>query len=217
MAEYRLILGSRNYSSWSMRGWLAMGLSGLPFEVENLPAGTPEFPDAVAAYPPARLVPILIAGSETVWDSLAIAETIAERAPDAPMWPSDTGLRALARSLCAEMRAGFPALREQMPMNIRAQAPGKGRGPGVQGDIDRVIALWKYARQHVTGEGPFLLGAYSLADVFYAPIAMRLRTYDVAPPDFAAAYIEALVRHPHVAEWIAMAKGESIVLPQYEL
>jgi glutathione S-transferase len=217
MAQYRLILGSRNYSSWSMRGWLTLRLSGLPFETEDLPAGTPEFPDAVAVYPPARLVPILIAGSATIWDSLAIAETDAERAHDVSMWPMDPGDRAVARSLCAEMHAGFPALREHMPMNIRAHTQGKGLGPGVQDDIDRVVELWRFAGRQATSEGPFLLGAYSLADVFHAPLAMRLRTYGVSLPDFAAAYIDALVAQPHVAEWVAMALDEEITLPQYEL
>ena len=217
MTEYRLIIGSCNYSSWSMRGWLILRQSGLPFETTYLPAGTADFPDAVAAYPPARLVPILVAGSNLVWDSPAIAETVAEWAPDAPLWPDNPDDRAVARSLCAEMPAGFPALREHMPMNIRARLPGKGQGPGVDADIERIAALWRFARSRVAGDGAFLLGAYGLADIFYAPVALRLRTYAPPLPDFAAAYIDALVGHPHVAEWIAAAKTETITLPQYEL
>ena len=217
MTDYRLIIGSRNYSSWSMRGWLILRLSGLPFDTTYLPAGTADFPDAVAAYPPARLVPILVAGSTLVWDSLAIAETVAERAPEPPFWPGDPGDRAVARSLCAEMHAGFSALREHMPMNIRARLPGKGRGPGVDADINRIVELWRFARRRVAGDGAFLFGAYGLADIFYAPVALRLRTYAPPLPDFAAAYIEALVGHPHVAEWIAGAETETITLAQYEL
>ena len=217
MTEFRLIIGSRNYSSWSMRGWLILRLSGLPFETTYLPAGTADFPDAVAAYPPALLVPILVAGSTLVWDLLEIAETVAERAPDVPLWPDDPDDRATARGLCAEMHAGFSALREHMPMNIRASLPGKGREPGVEADIDCVVTLWRYARQRVAGDGAFLFGAYGLADIFYAPVALRLRTYAPPLPDFAAAYIDALVGHPHVAEWIAAAETETITLAQYEL
>lgn len=217
MAEYRLILGSRNYSSWSMRGWLALRLSGLAFETVDLPSGTPDFGAAVADYSPARLVPILIADEAPVWDSLAIAETIAEQVPSVPLWPTDGEDRAAARSLCAEMHSGFAALRQHMPMNIRAHLPGKGRGPGVDADIARVIALWRYARERSVGDAPYLFGAYGLADIFFAPVALRLRTYDVALPDFATAYSDTLIAHPHVAEWIETARAETITLPQYEL
>ena len=118
----------------------------------------------------------MVAGSTLVWDSLAIAETVAERAPEPPFWPGDPGDRAVARSLCAEMHAGFSALREHMPMNIRARLPGKGRGPGVDADINRIVELWRFARRRVAGDGAFLFGAYGLADIFYAPVALRLRS-----------------------------------------
>lgn len=217
MSELRLIIGSCNYSTWSMRGWLTLRLSGLDFEVERLPAGTPDFPDAIGAYPPAQLVPVLCVGQQVVWDSLAIAERVAELAPSAPLWPHDEMKRAAARSLCAERHAGFSALRTHMPMNIRNHAPGKGAGPGVEADTRRVAGLWEWARKAHGDGGPFLLGAYGLADVFYAPVVMRFRTYGVELPPVAADYTATVERHPHVAEWIEMARRETQVLPQYEL
>lgn len=217
MSDLRLIIGYRNYSTWSMRGWLTLRLSGLDFDVELLPAGTTDFQAAIGAYPPAQLVPVLTIGSRVVWESYAIAETIAELAPSAPLWPKDNAARALARSLCAEMHAGFAALRTHMPMNIRASFPGKGRGTGVVGDIERVVALWRLARDTHGAGGPFLFGDYCLADVFYAPIVMRSRTYGVALPRFAADYADAIEAQPHVAEWISMAREETVTLPQYEM
>ena len=217
MSDLRLIIGYRNYSTWSMRGWLILRLSGLDFSVERVPAGTPDFPAAISAYPPAQLVPVLVDGDRTVWDSLAIAETVAELAPDAPLWPRDAAKRAAARSLCAEMHAGFAALRTHMPMNIRATYPGQGRGPGVEDDIARVTALWQWARDTHGTNGPYLLGDYCLADVFYAPIVMRFRTYAIDLPPSAADYADAVEQHPHVAEWVADAKAETESLPQYDL
>jgi len=192
MSDLRLIIGYRNYSTWSMRGWLMLRLSGLEFDVELLPAGTSAFQTAIGAYSPAQLVPVLTIGSRVNWESFAIAETIAELAPEAPLWPKDDAARATARSLCAEMHAGFAALRTHMPMNIRATFPGKGRGPGVDANIERVVALWRLARDAYGTHGPFLFGDYCLADVFYAPVAMRFRTYEVALPGFAADYVDAI-------------------------
>jgi len=217
MPELVLALGSANYSSWSLRGWLALTLSGLPFAVERLPAGTPAFAGAIAAWAPARLVPALRIDGRVVWDSLAIAETVAELAAAAPLWPSDAAARAAARGLCAEMHAGFAALREHMPMNIRARKPGKGQGPGVAEDIARIVDLWAHARDGFGAGGDFLFGAWSLADVFYAPVVLRFLTYEVALPDFAAAYRDAVAARPDVAAWCAEARAETLVLPQYEL
>lgn len=217
MSDLQLIIGSRNYSTWSMRGWLTLRLSELDFDVVQVPAGTPEFAGAISAYPPARLVPVLKIGARVIWDSLAIAETVAELAPDAPLWPRDNAARAVARSLCAEMHSGFGALRTHMPMNIRASYPGKGRGPGVEDDIERIVDLWRLAREEYGADGAFLFGAFSLADVFYAPVAMRFQTYDVSLPAFAVDYVKALERQPLVAEWIATARQETVVLPQYDL
>ncbi len=214
MSDLRLIIGYRNYSTWSMRGWLTLRLSGLDFDVELLPAGTSGFQAAIGAYPPAHLVPVLTIGSRVIWDSLAIAETVAELAP---LWPRDDAARAMARSLCAEMHSGLAALRTHMPMNIRAKYPGKGRGPGVDADVERVVALWRLARDTHGADGPFLFGDYCLADVFYAPVALRFRTYDVALPGFATDYVGAIEVQPDVAEWISMASEETETLPQYDM
>lgn len=217
MSDLKLIIGYRNYSTWSMRGWLTLRLSGLDFETVQVPAGTSDFEAAIAAYPPARLVPVLTIGTRVIWDSLAIAETVAELAPSVPMWPKDDAARAMARSLCAEMHSGFGALRTYMPMNIRASYPGQGRGPGVDADIARIVALWQLAREKHGSDGGYLLGAYSLADVFYAPVALRFRTYGVDLPPFAADYVNAIEAQPDVAQWIADARAETVTLPQYEL
>lgn len=176
-----------------------------------------DFEAAINAYPPARLVPVLTIGSRVIWDSLAIAETVAELAPSAPMWPKDDAARAMARSLCAEMHSGFGALRTYMPMNIRAKYPGQGRGPGVEEDIARVVSLWQMARETHGSGGQYLLGSYSLSDVFYAPVALRFRTYGVELPPFAANYVDTIEAQPDVAQWIADARAESVTLPQYEL
>ncbi|MEQ9331911.1 glutathione S-transferase [Thalassobaculum sp.] len=211
MDRYRLLIGNRNHSSWSLRGWLAMRLSGLPFEAEVVPLFRDDTAGKMVAFSdaPAR-VPVLRrngpAGDLVVWDSLAILEHAAERSPDAGLWPADPDRRAEARSVVAEMHSGFTALRTHMPMAIRERIDGRRDRPGVADDVARVFALWR--RCLARSGGPFLFGEWSAADIFFAPVTTRLRTYGVPVPDDLAAYTEAVLAHPHVREWEAEAVRE---------
>ncbi len=207
MDPYRLLIGNRNHSSWSLRGWLAMRLSGLPFETEVVPLFRDDTAGRMAAFSDApRLVPVLRRGDLVVWDSLAILEHAAERAPGAGLWPADPDKRAEARSVVAEMHSGFTALRTHMPMAIRERIDGRHDRPGVAADIARAFALWR--RCLGRHGGPFLFGEWSAADIFFTPVATRLRTYGVAVPGDLAPYCEALLAHPHMREWEAEAVRE---------
>ena len=163
-------------------------------------------------------MPILRHRERVIWDSLAIVEYLAEQRPEALLWPADPALRAHARSISAEMHAGFAALRRHMPMNLRKSLPGKGRGPGVAADIERVVAIWQDCRNRCGGAaGPFLLGAPGAVDAIYAPVATRLRTYGVALDPTAAAYVETIHAWPLFAEWRAAALDEPWVIAEDEV
>lgn len=206
-----LVIANKNYSSWSMRPWVLMRQAGIEFEEIQL-----KFDDSVRVvgierYSPAGKVPVLLVDGQAVWDTLAIAETLAELFPDQNLWPRDPVARRLARSACAEMHSGFQNLRERMPMNIRASLPGVGMNAAVQKDVDRIVALWRECRQQSgTGAGAALLfGDFSIADAFFAPAAMRFATHAVALPPDAAAYAAALRALPAVQDWMAGARRES--------
>ena len=177
---YTLYVGNKTYSSWSLRGWLAMRLSGAPFtEVMVALSSEGTLSPANLAFSPTARVPCLHDGATVVWDSLAIAEYLAERHPG--MWPVDPVTRAWARSICAEMHSGFSALRNEMTMCIRERVDVRPWSPALAADVDRVTAIWNEGRRRFGVEGPYLCGALSLADAFYAPVAFRFRTYGVAP------------------------------------
>lgn len=205
----KLVIGNKNYSSWSMRPWVLLRGAGIPFEEVQL-----WFDDAgriaeARRYSPAGQVPVLIVNDEPVWDSLAICETIAGMFPEKNLWPADARARQMARSICAEMHAGFRKLRVAMPMNIRASLPGKGMSADVQQDIDRIAALWSDCRARY-GEGkPLLFGHFTIADAFYAPVVMRFMTHAVALPPVAQAYADAVCALPAVQEWMAAARRET--------
>lgn len=208
-----LVIADKNYSSWSMRPWVLLRQSGIAFEEVQL-----RFNDAVKvvgieAYSPAGKVPVLLVDGQPVWDSLAIAETVAELHPDKQLWPADARARQVARSACAEMHSGFQNLRTRMPMNIRASLPGIGMNADVQQDVDRIVALWRQCRaaSGAPGDGPaggMLFGRFTIADAFFAPVAMRFTTHAVALPPDAAAYVAALRALPAVREWIAGARSQ---------
>ena len=162
MSDYRLVIGNKNYSSWSLRPWLAMKQSGIPFEEVRIPLYGPDSKRRLAEVSPSAKVPALVDGDVTVWDSLAICEYLAER--HAGMWPSDAKVRAVARSMSAEMHSGFTRLRDNMSMNIRKNYAGMGVGPGVQQDIARIFAMWTDSRNRFGAAGPFLCGRFSIAD-----------------------------------------------------
>lgn len=210
----KLIIGNYTYSSWSLRGWLAAKASGRDFELERILLGLPDTQARILAHSPSGRVPCLVDDDVVVWDSLAIAEYLAEEAPH--MWPRARAARAMARAVSAEMHSGFTALRTHMSMNIRKAWPGKGRTPEVEADIARIVALWTACRQRFGVGGPYLFGAWSIADMFYAPVAFRFVTYDVQPGGVAGDYLRALLAHPHVAEWRAAALREVEFIAAYD-
>ena len=201
-----LVIGNKNYSSWSLRPWLAMKVLGLAFEEQRVALYTPQAKAELLRHSPAGKAPILIDGATVVWDSLAILEYLAERYPR--LWPADPGERARARSLAAEMHSGFPQLRTHMSMNIRRRHPGKGRTPEVLAEIERIQAIFDAAR------GPFLFGAFGAADAMYAPVVLRFRTYEVKARN--AAYVQSVLALPALREWIEAAERETETLPQFE-
>ncbi|HVE50803.1 MAG TPA: glutathione S-transferase family protein [Casimicrobiaceae bacterium] len=208
---YTLYIANRNYSSWSLRGWLCAKLSGAPFKevVEQLGGhGGPNL--AYNRFSPSGLVPCLHDGDVVVWDSLAIAEYLAER--HAGMWPKDGKARALARSMSAEMHSGFRDLRNDMTMCIRERVDVRPWSEGLVHNIDRVQALWTDARSRFGGSGQYLFGDFSIADAFFAPVGFRFQTYDVKPQGVAGDYLRALLAHPWLAEWQRMALAEKEII-----
>jgi glutathione S-transferase len=217
MAELTIVVGNKNYSSWSLRPWLALKATGAPFREVVLPLGTPEFAAGIAAWSPSGRVPALRHGDLTVWDSLAICEYLAELFPDAGLWPADSRARAVARSVSAEMHSGFGALRENLSMNIRADRPGQGIGaPGVRDDIDRIRAIWRDCRAGFGAGGAFLLGSFGIADAMFAPVVARFRTYGVKLEGEEVAYAQAVWDHPAMQEWVDAARQETTRVAKYE-
>jgi glutathione S-transferase len=210
----QLVIGNKNYSSWSMRPWVLMTGLGVPFTERQLRFDfTPgsAFRQAVAQVSPAGQVPVLLDDGLAVWDTLAIVERLHERFPQHGVWPADARQRARARSLCAEMHAGFGALRQHCPMNIEAHLPDVGQRlwaeqAGVRDNLARVQALWADALQH--SGGPFLFGAFGAADAMYAPVVMRLHTYALPVDATSAAYMARVQSAPGVAAWVAQALAE---------
>ena len=216
MSDYTLIIGNKNYSSWSLRPWLAMKVTGIPFRELLVPIREGDWDAEIARLSPSRRVPVLKDGGLVVWDSLAIVEYLAERHPQAGLWPADPTARALARSATAEMHSGFNALRSAMPMNLRASLPGRGRTDGVAADIARIVALWRDCRGRASG-GPFLFGAFSAADAFFAPVVTRFKTYAVDLDSAAAAYRDAVLALPALGEWYAAARNEPWIIGNDEI
>jgi glutathione S-transferase len=204
---YTLYIGNKNYSSWSLRPWLAMKHARIPFAEKLMMLDTPEFHAQIGAINPARRVPCLYDGEFAVWDTLAICEYLAERHPG--LWPHDAHARARARSLCAEMHAGFATLRNEMPMNVRARARKTISGDALKHDVARMFAIWNDTRQKFGQHGALLFGAFSIADAFFAPVAFRFQTYGVEPPGAAGDYLRALLSLPAMREWQSAAESEA--------
>jgi glutathione S-transferase len=209
-----LVIGNKNYSSWSMRPWVALRGCGVPFTERLLKFHSQAWQDNIGALSPSGLVPVLWEGEPrsgfATWDTLAIIERAHELAPSAGLWPADARARARARSLCAEMHGGFRALRGAMPMNIRSRYPGKGMTPDVARDIERISALWASAKSEFGGRGgPYLFGAFSAADAYFAPVASRFVTYGVKLAGKATEIQQALLEAPAVREWSAEAVKET--------
>jgi len=203
----QLVIGNKNYSSWSLRPWIAMKVLGIAFDEVRIPLYQPGSKERIHGYSQAGKVPILRDGDTVVWDSLAILEYLAERHPH--LWPADRAQRAKARSISAEMHSGFAKLREHMSMNILKRYPGKGRTPEVLADIARIDAIWSEAK------GPFLFGAFCAADAMYAPVVLRFRTYEVQVRK--QSYMDAMLTLPAMQEWIEAAEREAESITDQDL
>ncbi|MEA3395082.1 MAG: glutathione S-transferase family protein [Pseudomonadota bacterium] len=211
----KLFIGNKNYSSWSMRPWVLMRQTGIPFEevpvrFDSFDAGS-QFKQTLAGLSPTGKVPVLQDGELIIWDTLAIAEYLAEAFPEKTLWPQGVAARARARSICAEMHAGFTALRSHCPQNIEASLPDVGAliwrdQPAVRADVARLMAMWEelLAQQG----GPLLFGGFTIADAYFAPVCMRLKTYALPVPPAVADYIERVAALPGVAAWLAQARAE---------
>ncbi len=217
MAGYTIYLGNKNYSSWSLRGWLAIRQTGVEFEERVFRLGAPGIRDEIARNSPTSKVPSLRHGEHVIWDSLAMAEYLAERFPQAGLWPEDVAARAVARSVSAEMHSSFQALRQSMPLNVRRRSPGKGRTPQVLEDIARIEALWGDCRERFGGTGEFLFDRWCLADAMFAPVVSRFDTYVVETNDVAREYMASVRSHPWISEWRDAAEAESAVESQFDL
>ncbi|MFT3964725.1 MAG: glutathione S-transferase family protein [Sphingobium sp.] len=219
----KLIIGNKAYSSWSLRGWLAMKQSGLPFEELVVPLYDADWDkrrEGDEFAPSSGKVPILWDGDNVVWDSLAIVEYLNEASGGTKFWPEDTpgtrGARAMARSMAAEMHSSFAALRREHSMNIRQIYPPVPLSEAVVADIGRIMELWAQARARYGGEGDFLFGAFGAADIMFAPVVTRFITYSLPVARFAEPYMRAVVNHPFMQEWIGGAQAEDWIIDRFE-
>ncbi len=218
---YTLYIAGKRYSSWSLRGWLLLEAFGLPFKERIAPLRSPEFEAMRAEMAPSRTVPTLAheedGARRVVWDSLAIAEYLAERHPEAGHWPADPERRAWARCLAAEAHAGFGAMRKALPMNLGRRYHNKSVSESVEADVERLVELWTLTRARYGDGGPYLFGAaYTAADVFFTPYATRIETYGGALSGEAATYSDALLTHPPYWKWREAALAETEILDIYE-
>ena len=211
MPDYKLIQGNKRYSSWSLRGWLAAEQSGIDFDEEVIFLRQDDTRERILAHSAAGQVPVLIEDGEPIWDSLAIADYLAERFPDKGLWPSDPAARRLARCVTAEMHAGFRPLRLDLPMNLGVSRPGREFAPEVLADIERIQGIWRDCRQRFGGGGDFLFGNFCIADAFYAPVVTRFLTYGVALDEVCEAYCEAVMAWPAMQIWAAAAAQEDVL------
>ena len=214
-SDLTLVIGNRNYSSWSLRPWIFMTHVGLAFDTVCLPLDTPQFAAGIHSYSPAHRVPVLLHGTLRVWESIAVIEYTAELAGRG--WPADRAVRAEARALAAEMHAGFQPLRDAYPMNIRARGRSVPANPALAASIRRIDTMWSDCRRRHAAGGPWLFGAYSGADAMYAPVALRFNTYGSAGLSEAArAYVATAVGDPLLQPWIAAATAEPEVIERDE-
>lgn len=211
----KLIIANKNYSSWSLRGWLALEAFSVPFEEVKLPLFTDTFYDTLAHYTPVKKVPVLVDGDLSVWDSLAIAEYVNETYLDGKGWPADRAVRAVARSTVAEMHCGYTAVRSAMPMNCRARRRVEITD-AVRKDIASIEAIWGSQRLQYATDGDYLFGEFSMADVFFAPVVFRFVTYGIELSEAAKAYQQTMLSHPAMKAWLEEALAETEVVEEDE-
>jgi glutathione S-transferase len=216
MADFTIYIGNKNYSSWSLRGWLMLKQSGAAFEEVVIPLRETQTRTTILRHSPSGRVPALERGELVIWESLAIGEYLADRFPDAGLWPADPAARGVARAVSAEMHAGFSALRSHLPMNIRSTFAGRGLTPEAQADINRVTALWRDCRKRFGQDGLFLFGPPTIADAMYAPVVSRFRTYKVALDEEAQLYADAVWALPAMQEWATAASHEPMIIEEFE-
>ena len=203
-----LVIGSKNYSSWSLRPWLALAHHRIPFEEVPIPNGQPEFRPRVASYGAGKTVPILIDGGQKIWETIAILEYLAEKFPQAKLWPADPAARAHARVISAEMHSGFMPLRQHCSFNLRRKRARPANPPEVEGDVARINTIWRETRERYGAGGDFLFGAFTAADCMYAPVAGRIVSYQLTVDKTASAYVEAITSLPAYRQWFDAAQRE---------
>jgi len=215
----KLIIGNKNYSSWSMRGWLACKQSGLAFDTELVSLFDDQWEERKTQddlIPSAGKIPVIWDGDTVVWDSLAIIDWLADKVGNDRFWPKDPTANAMARSLSAEMHSSFRALRKECPMNIKQQYDDFEPSDDTKADALRIITLWAEARSRFGGNGPYLFGTFSAADIFYAPIVSRFHTYGFKLPGFAQAYCDTILQHSWIEEWYSGSHKEKWVIDRLE-
>ena len=213
----KLVIGNKNYSSWSMRPWMALKLAGIPFEEQVISLDDPQFKSELAKLTPAGKVPVLIDKDRHIWESLAIIEYVAEKFPEAKVWPIDAAARAHARVLSAEMHAGFAPLRRHCAMNMVRRPKKRELPPEVQRDVARIEQMWSDCRARFGKSGAYLFGAACAADAMYAPVVSRFHTYQIDVGEDARGYMKAVMALPAWLEWERAARQETWVLPRGEV
>jgi glutathione S-transferase len=208
MDPYTLVIGNQETSSWSLRPWLLLKQSGLPFQTVKVDLNHEGADSEILKHSPSGKVPVLIHNKLKIWESLAIFEYLAEAHPGLHLWPKNAGVRAYARSVSSEMHAGFLELRKNMPMHCATHLPGKGRTPAVEEDIYRIIAIWNDCRSLHEKDGKFLFGEFTIADAMFAPVVTRFATYDVHVDPVSRAYMENILSLPAMKEWMTAAAAE---------
>ncbi len=208
----KLIIGNKNYSSWSLRSWLLLREAGIEFDEQRIALDTDNSAAALAAASPACRVPVLLLDDLVIWDSLAIAETVAERWPAKSLWPEDNAVRAHARSVSAEMHSGFFTLREAMPMNCRAMGRKVALPDELTADIDRIFEIWADCYHRYGSQGRWLFGKFCVADAMFAPVVLRFRTYGINLPESASAYPQRLLESEWMQDWLAESESETEVI-----
>ena len=213
----KLIIGNKNYSSWSLRAWFLLKEAGIPFEEHRIPLDCPNTAGEIGKFTASKCVPVLQIGDITVWDTMAIAETMAEHYPDKNLWPADASVRAHARAICAEMHSGFQMLRRCMPMNCRAMGRKVSLPDELGDDIDRIIQIWAECHRNYGDQGGWLFGDFSIADAMFAPVVLRFRTYGINLPESAGFYPHRLLESEAMQEWLLAAESEIEVIDREEL
>jgi glutathione S-transferase len=215
----KLIIGNKAYSSWSLRGWLAVRQSGLPFEEITVPMFDEDWEkrrEGDEFAPSGGKVPVLWDDKAVIWDSLAIVEWLADKTDKLRYWPEDEVARGMARSMASEMHSSYENLRREHPMNLRQRYPARELSDNVKEEIHRILELWAQARARHGSGGPYLFGTFGAVDIMFAPVVTRFVTYSTPIPRFAAAYMETMLAHPWMREWIEAAQEEPWVIERYE-